>query len=94
MEFYKLSDDQTNFLNEYRTQKRGFTSLKKIKEIKTRLGIGTTVKESDLQYIRNSVVKFYSEKIESVGNDVNQIMPYMDSMQSVTSVIDAMIYHY
>ena len=94
MEFYKLSDDQTKFLNEYRPQKRGFTSLKEIKEVKSRLGIGTTIKESDLQYIRNSVVNFYSEKIESVGNDVNQIMPYMDSMQSVTAVIDAMIYHY
>ena len=94
MEFYKLSDDQTKFLNEYRPQKRGFTSLKEIKEIKSRLGIGTVVKESNLQHLPNSVVKFYSEKIESVGNDVNQIMPYMESMQSVTGAIDTMIYHY
>ena len=94
MEFYKLSDDQTKFLNEYRPQKRGFTSLKEIKEVKSRLGIGTTIKESDLQYIRNSVVNFYSEKIESVGNDVKQVMSYMDSLQSVTAVIDTMIYQY
>ena len=80
MEFYKLSDDQTKFLNEYRPQKRGFTSLKEIKEVKSRLEIGTTIKESDLQYIRNSVVNFYSEKIESVGNDVKQVMSYIDSM--------------
>ena len=80
MEFYKLSDDQTKFLNEYRPQKRGFTSLKEIKEVKSRLEIGTTIKESDLQYIRNSVVNFYSEKIESVGNDVKQVMSYIDAM--------------
>ena len=94
MEFYKLSDAQTNFLNEYHPQERGFTSFKEIKEIKSRLGIGTTVKESDLQHLRNAVVRFYSEKIESVGNDVSQVMTYIDSMQSVTAVIDTMLYHY
>ena len=94
MEFYELSNDQTKFLNEYRPQKRGFTSFNEIKEIKSRLGIGTSVKETDLQHLRNAVVRFYSEKIESVGNDVNQVMAYIDSMQSVTAVIDTMIYHY
>ena len=94
MELYKLSNDQTKFLNEYRPQKRGFTSFKEIKEVKSSLEIGTIINESELQHIRNSVVKFYSEKIESVRNDVNQVMSYMDSMQSVTAVIDAMIYHY
>ena len=63
-------------------------------EIKYILEIDTTVKESELQPLRNSVVKFYSAKMESVENDVKQVMTYMDSMQSVTAVIDAMIYHY
>ena len=94
MEFYNLSNEQTKFLNEYRPQKMGFTSFNEIKEIKSRFEIGNTVKETDLQHLRNAVVQFYSEKIESVGNDVNQIMPYIDSMQSVTAVIDTMIYHY
>ena len=72
----------------------GFTSLKEMEKIKSILGIETTVKESELQPLRNSVVKFYSAKMESVENDVKQVMSYMDSMQSVTAVIDTMIYHY
>ena len=94
MRYYKLTTEQTEFLNEYRPQDMGFTSFKEIKEIKSRLGIATVVKESELQPLRNSVVKFYSAKMESVENDVKQVMSYMDSMQSVTAVIDAMIYHY
>ena len=94
MHYYNLSDEQTKFLNEYRPKDMGFTSLKEMEKIKSILGIDTTVKESELQPLRNSVVKFYSSKMESVENDVKQVMTYMDSMQSVTAVIDAMIYHY
>ena len=94
MHYYNLSDEQTKILNEYRPQDMGFTSLKEMEKIKSILGIETTVKESELQPLRNSVVKFYSAKMESVENDVKQVMSYMDSMQSVTAVIDAMIYHY
>ena len=94
MRYYKLTNEQTKFLNEYRPKDMGFTSFKEIKEIKSRLGIATVVKESELQPLRNSVVKFYSTKMESVENDVKQVMSYMDSLQSVTAVIDTMIYHY
>ena len=94
MHYYNLSDEQTKFLNEYRPKDMGFTSLKEMEKIKSILGIETTVKESELQPLRNSVVKFYSSKMESVENDVKQVMTYMDSLQSVTAVIDAMIYHY
>ena len=94
MHYYNLSDEQTNFLNEYRPKDMGFTSSKEMEKIKSILGIETTVKESELQPLRNSVVKFYSAKMESVENDVKQVMSYMDSMQSVTAVIDTMIYHY
>ena len=94
MHYYNLSDEQTKFLNEYRPKDMGFTSLKEMEKIKSILGIETTVKESELQPLRNSVVKFYSAKMESVENDVKQVMTYMDSLQSVTAVIDAMIYHY
>lgn len=94
MRYYNLSDEQTKFLNEYRSKDMGFTSLKEMEKIKSILGIETTVKESELQPLRNSVVKFYSAKMESVENDVKQVMSYMDSMQSVTAVIDTMIYHY
>ena len=94
MRYYKLTNEQTKFLNEYRPKDMGFTSLKEMEKIKSILGIDTTVKESELQPLRNSVVKFYSAKMESVENDVKQVMSYMDSMQSVTAVIDAMIYHY
>ena len=94
MHYYNLSDEQTKFLNEYRPKDMGFTSLKEIEKIKSILGIETTIKESELQSLRNSVVKFYSAKMESVENDVKQVMSYMDSMQSVTAVIDTMIYHY
>ena len=94
MRYYKLTNEQTKFLNEYRPKDMGFTSLKEMEKIKSILGIETTVKESELQPLRNSVVKFYSAKMESVENDVKQVMTYMDSMQSVTAVIDDMIYHY
>ena len=94
MHYYNLSDEQTKFLNEYHPQDMGFTSLKEMEKIKSILGIDTDVKESELQPLRNSVVKFYSAKMESVENDVKQVMTYMDSLQSVTAVIDAMIYHY
>ena len=94
MRYYKLTNEQTKFLNEYRPKDMGFTSLKEMEKIKSILGIETTVKESELQPLRNSVVKFYSSKMESVENDVKQVMSYMDSMQSVTAVIDTMIYHY
>ena len=94
MRYYNLSDEQTKFLNEYHPQKNRITSSKEMDEIKSILGIGTTAKESELQPLRNSVVKFYSAKMESVENDVKQVMSYMDSMQSVTAVIDDMIYHY
>ena len=94
MRYYKLTNEQTKFLNEYRPKDMGFTSLKEMEKIKSILGIDTTVKESELQPLRNSVVKFYSTKMESVENDVKQVMSYMDSLQSVTAVIDAMIYHY
>ena len=94
MHYYNLSDEQTKFLNEYRPKDMGFTSLKEMEKIKSILGIETTVKESELQPLRNSVVKFYSSKMESVENDVKPVMSYMDSLQSVTAVIDTMIYHY
>lgn len=94
MRYYKLTNEQTKFLNEYRPKDMGFTSLKEMEKIKSILGIGTTVKESELQPLRNSIVKFYSSKMESVENDVKKVMSYMDSLQSVTAVIDTMIYHY
>ena len=94
MHYYKLTNEQTKFLNEYRPKDMGFTSLKEMEKIKSILGIETTVKESELQPLRNSVVKFYSAKMESVENDVKQVMSYMDSLQSVTAVIDTMIYQY
>ena len=94
MHYYKLTNEQTKFLNEYHPKDMGFTSLKEMEKIKSILGIETTVKESELQPLRNSVVKFYSAKMESVENDVKQVMSYMDSLQSVTAVIDTMIYHY
>lgn len=94
MRYFNLSNEQTEFLNEYRPQEDGITSFKEMEKIKSVLGIGTTVKKSELTPLRNSVVRFYSDKMESVENDVKQIMYYMDSMQSVTAVIDTMIYHY
>ena len=94
MRYYKLTDEQIKFLNEYHPQEDGFTSFKEMDEIKSILGIGTTLKDSELQPLRNSVVRFYSDKMDSVENDGKQIMSYTDSMQSVTAVIDTMIYHY
>ena len=94
MRYYNLSDEQTKFLNEYHPKEMGFTSLKEMEKIKSILGIGTTVKDSELTPLRNSVVKFYSAKMETVENDVKQVMSYMDSLQSVTAVIDTMIYQY
>ena len=94
MRYFKLSNEQTKFLNEYHPQKQRITSSKEMDEIKSILGIGTTLKDSELLPLRNSVVQFYSAKMDSVENDVKQIMHFIDSMQSVTAVIDTTIYHY
>lgn len=94
MRYYKLSNEQTKFLNDYHPKEMGFTSLEEMEKIKSILGLGTDVKESELTPLRNSIVRFYSTKMETVENDVKQVMYYMDSMQSVTAVIDTMIYHY
>ena len=43
---------------------------------------------------RQRIANLTSRKMESVENDVKQVMSYMDSLQSVTAVIDTMIYQY
>ena len=80
------------FLKSYFPKNRMFTSIMEIDKVnKNLLKSGKQIDEldtSEMQEVRNSVVKFYDHFIIREDD-----FKYMSSMQSVTSVIDFFIYH-
>lgn len=88
------------FLKMYSPQKKFHTSTKEIKLIETYLGIkDKTIDE--LEELRNIVVQYYTELLdgEVIYNENNEYIGrtekywiYIDSLQSVTAVIDNNIY--
>ena len=80
------------FLKSYFPKRRMFTSIMEIDKVnKNLLKSGKQIDEldtSEMQEVRNSVVKFYDHFITREDD-----FKYMSSMQSVTSVIDLFIYH-
>lgn len=79
------------FLKSYFPKNRMFTSIMEIDKVnKNLLKSGKQIDEldtSEMQEVRNSVVKFYDPFITREDD-----FKYMSSMQSVTSVIDFFIY--
>ena len=88
-ETVELTSDMKNFLKEYSPKEKHFTSIKEIRLIEDKLNVPNY--RNNLVALRNSVVFFYDEIIGD-GSDREQTHRFMESMMSVTSVIDNYAY--
>ena len=91
-ETVELNPDMVTFLKSYSPEEKHITSLKEIRLIEDKLNIS---KYSDnLRALRNSVVQFYDELIHEDPTNRNIAYDYMESMMSVTAVIDNYAYKF
>ena len=81
-----------NFLKEYSPEEKHITSLKEIRLIEDKLNIDNY--RNNLKALRNSVVQFYDELIDEDPNNRDMMYAYMESMMSVTAVIDNYAYKF
>lgn len=86
-----LTEDQRIFLRGYAPKSRHFTSQEEMQLIYAMLNIAEHLHE--LTALRNTVVQFYDECIGD-GSDRDLTYEFMNSMMSVTAVIDNCIYKY
>ena len=87
-----LNPDMVTFLKSYLPKEKHITSRKEIRLIEDKLNIA---KYSDnLRALRNSVVQFYDELINEDPTNRNKVYDYMESMMSVTAVIDNYTYKF
>ena len=91
-ETIELNSDMINFLKEYSPEEKHITSLKEIRLIEDKLNIDNYRK--NLRALRNSVVQFYDELIDKDPNNRDMMYAYMESMMSVTAVIDNYAYKF
>ena len=91
-ETIELNSDMINFLKEYSPEEKHITSLKEIRLIEDKLNIDNY--RNNLRALRNSVVQFYDELIDEDPNNRNMMYAYMESMMSVTAVIDNYAYKF
>ena len=91
-ETIELNSDMINFLKEYSPEEKHITSLKEIRLIEDKLNIGNY--RNNLRALRNSVVQFYDELIDEDPNNRDMMYAYMESMMSVTAVIDNYAYKF
>lgn len=91
-ETIELNSDMINFLKEYSPEEKHITSLKEIRLIEDKLNIDNY--RNNLRALRNSVVQFYDELIDEDPNNRDMIYTYMESMMSVTAVIDNYAYKF
>ena len=91
-ETVELNSDMINFLKEYSPVEKHITSLKEIRLIEDKLNIDTY--RDNLKALRNSVVQFYDELIDEDLNNRDMMYAYMESMMSVTAVIDNYAYKF
>ena len=91
-ETIELNPDMINFLKEYSPKEKHITSLKEIRLIEDKLNIDNY--RSNLRALRNSVVQFYDELIDEDPNNRDMVYAYMESMMSVTAVIDNYAYKF
>ena len=87
-----LNPDMVSFLKEYSPKEKHITSLKEIRLIEDKLNIDNY--RNNLRALRNSVVQFYDELIDENPNNRNMVYDYMESMMSVTAIIDNYIYKF
>ena len=91
-ETVELNSDMINFLKEYSPEEKHITSLKEIRLIEDKLNIDNY--RDNLRALRNSVVQFYDELIDEDPNNRDMMYAYMESMMSVTAVIDNYAYKF
>ena len=91
-EIIELNFDMINFLKEYSPEEKHITSLKEIRLIEDKLNIDNY--RNNLRALRNSVVQFYDELIDKDPNNRDMMYAYMESMMSVTAVIDNYAYKF
>ena len=91
-ETIELNSDMINFLKEYSPEEKHITSLKEIRLIEGKLNIDNY--RNNLRALRNSVVQFYDELIDENSNNKDMMYAYMESMMSVTAVIDNYAYKF
>ena len=95
-ETIELNPDMIIFLKEYSPEEKHITSLKEIRLIEDKLNIAKYMKEysNNLRALRNSVVQLYNELINEDPTNRNKVYDYMESMMSVTAVIDNYAYKF
>ena len=91
-ETVELNPDMIIFLKEYSPEEKHITSLKEIRLIEDELNIAKY--SNNLRALRNSVVQFYNELINEDPTNRNMVYAYMESMMSVTAVIDNYAYKF
>ena len=91
-ETIELNSDMINFLKEYSPEEKHITSLKEIRLIEDKLNIDNY--RNNLKALRNSGVQFYDELIDEDPNNRDMMYAYMESMMSVTAVIDNYAYKF
>ena len=84
-ETVELTSDMKTFLKGYSPKEEHFTSIKEIRLVEDNLDIDNY--KDNLVALRNSVVLFYDELIGD-GSDRERTHAVMESMMSVTAVID------
>lgn len=87
-----LNPDMIIFLKSYSPEEKHVTSLKEIRLIEDELNIDKY--SNNLRALRNSVVQFYDELIREEPTNRNKVYDYMESMMSVTAVIDNYAYKF
>ena len=91
-ETVELNPDMITFLKEYSPEEKHITSLKEIRLIEDKLNIDNY--RNNLRALRNLVVQFYDELIDEDPNNRDMMYAYMESMMSVTAVIDNYAYKF
>lgn len=85
-----LTSDMRIFLRGYSPKERHFTSAEEIRLIEGKLNIESY--KDRLRVLRNAVIQFYNDLIDENPNDKSMTYAYMESMMSVTAVIDIYMY--
>lgn len=91
-ETVELNPDMIIFLKEYSPEEKHITSLKGIRLIEDKLNIAKY--SNKLIALRNAVVQFYDELINEDPTNRSMVYAYMESMMSVTAVIDNYAYKF
>lgn len=87
-----LTSDMRIFLRGYSPKEKHFTSIEEIRLIEDKLNIESY--RDRLRVLRNAVIQFYNDLIDEHPNDKSMVYDYMESMMSVTAVIDNYMYKY